>query len=138
MKKTNVLHAECWMNFTLLLMRLCIGGIFLYAGWMKLNDMETVVGMFAQMGYVMPAFWAYLVAIVEAVGGGLMILGICTRISAILLAAIMVVALVTVHIPGGKFDAGTQLVVTLLAGNLLLSATGGGMWRIWSKDCPCS
>lgn len=138
MKKTNVLHAAGWMNLTLLLMRVCVGGIFLYAGWMKLQDMDNVVGMFAQMGYVAPAFWAYLVAIVEAVAGGLMILGICTRINAVLLAAIMVVALVTVMIPAGKWDAGIQLVITLLAGNLLLSATGGGAWKVWPKGCPCS
>lgn len=138
MKKTNVLQSEGWRNSTLLLMRLCVGGIFVYAGWMKLTNMDSVVGMFEQMGYIAPVFWAYLVGIVEVLGGGLMILGICTRINAVLLAAIMVVALVTVMIPGGKWDAGTQLVITLLVGNLLLSATGGGAWRIWSKDCPCS
>ncbi|MBI4235278.1 DoxX family protein [Candidatus Peregrinibacteria bacterium] len=138
MKKTNVLHNVNWQNFALLVLRVCIGAIFLYAGWMKLTDMANVIGMFGQFGWPVPAFFAYLVAIVETVAGGLMILGILTRIDAVLLAAVMIVALITVHIPAGKWDAGIQLVITLLAGNLALTATGGGMWRVWSKDCPCS
>lgn len=124
-------------NLGLLVLRLVVGGIFIYAGWMKLSDMTMVVGMFTNMGLPIPAVFAYAIAIGELAGGIGIVLGILTRIAALGMAAIMVGAIFLVHINMG-WDAGTQLVVVLFAANIALAGTGAGGWKLWSKKCPCS
>ncbi len=142
MKKDNKESCCClatpWMkNFGLLVLRLTVGAIFIYAGWMKLSDMTMVVGMFTNMGLPIPAVFAYLIAVGEFAGGIGIVLGIFTRIAALGMAVIMVGALLLVHL-GMGWDAGTQLVLVLLGANLALAGLGGGQWKLWSSKCRCS
>lgn len=131
--------AKPWMkNLGLLILRLTVGAVFIYAGWMKLSDMTMVVGMFTNMGLPIPAVFAYLIAVGEFAGGIGIVLGIFTRIAALGMAIIMVGALLLVHVGMGQWDAGTQLVVVLLGANLALAGLGGGSWKLWCKKCPCS
>ncbi len=84
-----------WVNtdLGLLLLRIGVGSIFIFTGWMKVSDMTGTVGFFSSLGF--SAFWAYLVTAVELLGGIAVLVGagIYTRISAKLLAIIMLVAM---------------------------------------------
>ena len=86
-----------WMNTdtAMLVLRIGVGAIFIFAGWMKVHDLPGTVGMFAGMGF--SAFWAYVASFVEFLGGIAVLLGAGTRVAAGLLAVVMIVAAYVVH-----------------------------------------
>lgn len=122
---------EKWGLFVL---RLAVGIIFLYHGWGKLSNMEATIGFFSTLSFPGAAFWAYLVALVEFLGGLGIILGIWTRLWAKLLFIIMVVALLVVHLQAGF--AQSELAISLLGGSFAIAMLGGGEWQ-WMKDNEC-
>src|SRR5574341_807349 len=86
----------------LLLLRVALGITLLPHGWMKLNPNGPTKGpggfggWLKQMGVPLPGFLAWVVALLETVGAGLLILGLGTRIVALgvvidMLAAILLV-----------------------------------------------
>ena len=120
-------------NIGFLALRLSVGAIFVVAGWSKLTGIEGVAGMMEQIGLPGPMFWAYLVAIVEFLGGLAVIFGVYLRCFAKLLAVIMLVALLTVKIQSG-FKA-ARLDIALLGSTIALAALGGGNWQLIKKEC---
>ncbi len=83
-----------WGKF---LLRLVLGVVFIYHGYGKLfGDMPGMEGftkMVGGMGFPMPVVFAYLVALVEFIGGIAMLAGVYTRYAGYLLALVMVVAI---------------------------------------------
>jgi putative oxidoreductase len=127
--------AASMTKWGLFLLRLSVGVIFLYHGWGKLTNMEATIGFFTSLSFPAAAFWAYVVALVEFLGGVALILGIWTRLAAKLLAITMLVALLTVHLNGGFAQA--ELVIALLGSTLAITMLGGGEWQ-WmaGNECP--
>lgn len=123
----------------LLILRLFVGGIFIVHGVQKLLNMEGTIGFFSQIG--LNAFWAWVVAIVETVGGVAVVLGIFTQYAAALLSIILLVAIIMVKYKFGgptllgKFAAG-EVDLALLGANLALVCTGAGRYGM-SKFCKC-
>jgi len=126
------------MNLGLLLLRVSVGAIFIYHGWTKLANMEPVIGMFTELGFPGPAFFAYLIAIAELLGGIGAVLGIFTRLAGLGLAIIMLGALLIVHLGAGDFGPMAQATLALLGGSMGMVAAGGGKWKAWSCKCPMS
>jgi len=122
---------EKWGLFVL---RLAVGVIFLYHGWGKLTNMDATIGFFSSMSFPAAAFWAYLVALSEFLGGLAVILGIWVRFAAKVLFIIMVIAVLTVHLKGGFAQA--ELVIALLGGTFAITMLGGGQWQ-WMRDNEC-
>ncbi|MDR6404436.1 MULTISPECIES: DoxX family protein [Chryseobacterium] len=86
--------------FPLFILRLIVGLIFLSEGLQKFITPESVgAGRFAKIGFQNPEFWASLVGSVEIVCGILLLLGFISRLAAIPLLIIMIVAFVTTKIP---------------------------------------
>jgi len=79
----------------LLLLRLALGVIFVYHGYPKLANPRTAMHAFVGMGF--PGYFAYFSGIIELFGGGLLILGLFTRIAGLAIAGEMAVALWRVH-----------------------------------------
>lgn len=77
------------------LARLTVGYAFLITGWGKLHNLERVTEFFASLSIPAPAFHATFVACIEFGCGGLLLLGLLTRLAALPLMATMVVALLT-------------------------------------------
>lgn len=121
-----------------LFLRLPLGIIFLAHGAQKL------FGSFGGYGLGGTAKWmdsiglapGYLMALMagsaEFFGGVALILGLLTRVSSILLAVTMIVAIFTVHIGNGLFlsDNGFEFGLSLLAGSIALSFLGGGKFSL--------
>ena len=83
-----------------LLVRLAVGLIFLSEGLQKyIIPDATGTGRFANTGFSHPAFWAYFTGTFEIVCGILILIGLLTRLAAIPLLIIMIVAFITTKIP---------------------------------------
>ena len=111
-------------DVALLLLRIGVGVVFIVAGWGKLNGIEGVQGFFGNLGIPLPGIMAWVVAIVEFVGGIMVLVGAKTRIPNILLAIIMVVALITTKL-GGEFSAArVDLLLLLMTSSLVILGSG--------------
>jgi putative oxidoreductase len=69
-------------GLALLALRIGLGVELLVHGWPKLKSPATFAGMLGQMGMKGATFWAWVVALVEFLGGIGIILGLLTRPSA--------------------------------------------------------
>ena len=63
----------CTTDSGLLALRIGIGAIFVYTGWLKVSDLSVTVTQFSGMGFA--PFWAYIVSFVEIIGGVAVLLG---------------------------------------------------------------
>ncbi|HFB52283.1 MAG TPA: DoxX family protein [Anaerolineae bacterium] len=121
-----------------LILRIIVGVIFLLHGLAKFGvigdgNIQGVIGMFGQLGMPVPGLTAPFVALVESVGGLALILGFGTRIAAVLLAVVMLVATVAVKLPmapnpiapAGPMP-GYELDLALLGGLIALLFYGAG------------
>ncbi len=75
-----------------LIARLIIGGIFVYAGWIKVTDMPAAIAtIFAPLG--ISPFWAYVASYSEFIGGMFIIAGFYSQYAAAILSIVMLVAI---------------------------------------------
>ena len=95
-KKFNGLLGKT-QSLSALFARLTLGWVFLWAGYGKLGDLEKVTGFFEALGIPFANIQAPFIAVLELVGGLALILGLGTRVFSFLLAATMVVAILTAH-----------------------------------------
>jgi putative oxidoreductase len=106
--------------------RLYWGFQFAQTGWGKLHHLEKITGFFASLNIPFPGVNAHFVSGLEFVGGILLILGLGTRITGLLLAGNMFVAywtadheaLASIFSDPGKFyvaDPYTFLFASLMA-----------------------
>lgn len=85
-----------WLqSLILLFVRVYWGYAFMMAGWGKFHNIESVISFFESSGIWWPQFNAYLVASFEFVGGISLILGLFSRVFAVPLTIVMIVAYFT-------------------------------------------
>lgn len=115
------------------ILRVVLGATFLIHGAAKFQGgIENTVGFFESIG--LPGFTAYLVAIIELVGGLAMLLGVGTRIISILFAIVLAVAILKVKMAGGFLGngqmAGFELDLALLAISIYLAMTNKSLFAL--------
>ncbi len=87
-------------DFAILLIRILVGTVFLSEGIQKFLYPEARgVGRFIKIGLPAPEFFGYFVPSFEVVCGLLVLFGIYSRLAAIPLIIIMLVALLTTKLP---------------------------------------
>lgn len=92
----------------LFVMRVVIGLLFIAHGLAKLQapmGVQSLATGLGAMGFPGPLMWAWIVVLVEAIGGLFLVLGIFTRVSALLVGVIMVVAVIKVKWAAGLISA---------------------------------
>jgi putative oxidoreductase len=114
----------------LFVLRLGVGGSFIFYGYPKLSDPAAALKAFPSYGF--PAYFAYIAGILEVFGGGMLILGLFTRGAALLLAIEMGIVLGRTLLPKvGIYAVGRYDVPLLLgAASLALATTGAGLLSI--------
>lgn len=123
-------------DIALLLVRIVLGVVFVFHGWMKINNMEMTTRFFESMG--LPMVLAYAVAIIELVGGILVLIGYKARYAAIFLALVMLGALLTAKskaVLAGSLNV-FELDLALLALAVVVKCLGTGKFAI-EKSCSC-
>lgn len=83
----------------LLFVRLYWGFQFMQAGWGKLHNLAHVAGFFTSLGIPAPGPTALFVACVEFFGGVLLMVGLASRLTGLVLTGNMLVAYVTAERP---------------------------------------
>jgi len=112
----------------ILLIRLVLAYGFYGPAIMKAKDVSSITEWFGGMGIPFPAINAYLATITEVVGVILLALGLGTRIIAIPLIIVMLVAIASVHIGNGfnASDNGFEIPLYYILMLLSLLVSGGG------------
>ncbi|MFL6245166.1 MAG: DoxX family protein [Thermoanaerobaculia bacterium] len=89
-----------------LILRLAAGAIFIPHGWPKVMGEGGAAAFAADMAttYHIPTFLGYLAAYAEVVGAMLLIVGLLTRLDALLLAGTMFVATFIVQLPDALYE----------------------------------
>ena len=81
-------NAKCcgwphWKNVALLVLRVTVGLVLAYHGWIKLGDIaSTAQFMGTVVGLPGGVFWAWFVGLVEFIGGLIPILRLSARLGA--------------------------------------------------------
>jgi putative oxidoreductase len=113
---------------SLLALRLALGIVFFYHGYEKLTrHSKDALDAFAGLG--LPTYVFYIVGTLELFGAILLVMGLLTRFTALLLAIEMGLALARVEIPRVGIYAvhGYELTLALFAGAFALATTGAGL-----------
>jgi putative oxidoreductase len=110
-----------------LILRVVLGITFFIHGFVKFQGgIENQVGWFSSIG--LPGFLAYVVAIIELVGGFALFIGLGTKVISALLAILMIGATVKVKLALGFLGngqmAGYELDLALLAMAAYLAING--------------
>jgi putative oxidoreductase len=130
------------MDWGLLILRVGVGLLFPFHGWMKLNPNGPVkgpagfAGWLRQMRIPLPLILAWIVVLLETVGAGLLIFGLGARLLALGLAIDMLVAIQLVKRGMAKKrfmegdGTGWEFEYALLVAALALVFTGPGAFSV--------
>ena len=120
-----------------LLLRLSLGILFIPHGLAKLKNPAGFAGFLQQLHVPAPTLFAWIVALLEVVGGALLIVGLLTRVVGLGLAVEMLVAILAVkigraHAPftSSGQTSGWEFEFILLAVGLALAFLGTGMYGV--------
>lgn len=119
------------------LVRLLVGWVFLSEGIQKFLFPDVLgVGRFIKIGIPAPQFFGPFVGVVEIVCGGLLIVGLLTRLAAIPLLIDISVAILTTKIPmlmkSGFWAAAheSRTDICMWLGSMFLIIVGAGPWSV--------
>ncbi|MVP01844.1 DoxX family protein [Paenibacillus lutrae] len=111
-----------------LILRVVLGITFFAHGFEKFQGgIANTSGWFQSIG--LPGFMAYVVALIELVGGAALIAGLGTRIVSALFVIVMLGATIKVKLAGG-FLGGYELDLALMAIALYFVLNGSGKWSV--------
>jgi putative oxidoreductase len=120
-------------GYGLLILRVVVGVTFFAHGWLKFHGMGMAgtTGFFTSLGIPVPAITAWLVVLVEMLGGLALVLGVFTLPVGLALAADMTGVLIFAK-HGASFigPKSYELELNLLAASLALALAGPGMFSL--------
>jgi putative oxidoreductase len=133
MRTLSLAPVDRLAGFAPLVVRVIVGVIIAAHGWQKLTQMGPANfggQMLSGLGVPLPVFMGYVVTFVELFGGILLILGLLSRLAALLLTIDLVVAILLVKVNvgflSGSSGTGAELELALIAGLLVVLLAGPG------------
>lgn len=120
-------YLDALQPFSFVALRVVLAIIFMSHGYPKLaHSSANMQTFFAEHG--LPGYFVYVAGILETFGGGLLFLGLFTRIAALLLAVEMCVAIWKVHSAHGYFAVHEyEFPLALAATCFVLATVGAGV-----------
>src|SRR5690349_17775263 len=111
--------------------RLALGALFLAHGWPKIKDVKKPIGFVKGTGWPGGAMFAALFTLLEFLGGLALIVGLLTRIVAVLFVLEMIATSIFSKTKLKKgFSGGYELDVVYAAFALVLAFLGSGVWSL--------
>jgi putative oxidoreductase len=117
-------------DLALFLLRVFLGTLFIAHGLPKIKDLRVNAGNFEQMGFKPGMLWGTIAAVVEVVGGALLVVGLLTQVVAGIVAVEMLVAALWRKKTGAKFAGGYEFELLLVLALLALTATGSTLFSV--------
>lgn len=124
-------------DLALLIVRIVTGVIFIFHGYQKLQmGFEGVSRFLMSLSFPSSQLFAYVLTLTELLGGIFLVLGFLSRLWALLLSFVMIVAIATVKIkigliaPLNQPGVGMELDLALLAGLLSILLQGPGKYSV--------
>lgn len=124
--------SEYGKSLSLLFARVVVAYGFYEPAMMKWSDIGSVAQWFGSMGIPFPTLNAYMAASAEIMGVILLTLGLLTKFISLPLIVVMIVAIVTVHLPHG-FSAGEngfEIPLYYMLFLLIFVANGAGKFSL--------
>ncbi|GIU68603.1 MAG: membrane protein [Candidatus Pacearchaeota archaeon] len=116
------------------LLRVTIGLMFIITGIKKLGNISGVDTMLGNLGFPIATFFAWLLALSEFIFGALIFLGFKTRITALPLAFILLVAEILVVIPNqGILSTNSFFHLIAISGIVTIYLTGPGKFSLTKR-----
>ena len=78
--------------------RFTLGIVFVQSGWGKIHNITNVISYFTELNIPLPNFSAHLTAWTELISGGLILIGLLTRLASFSLLIVMIVATLTTQL----------------------------------------
>lgn len=114
-----------------LVLRLIIGGLFALHGWPKIKDPKKTAAWVASTGWTWGAGFAYAFTLLEFLGGLALVVGLLTRVVALLFVLQMIATTIFSRAKlGKKLMGGWETDLLYLAGALALVFLGAGAWSL--------
>lgn len=130
------------ITFGPLPIRIILGSLFIIAGWPKLAELQQTQSFFTIMG--LPQELALLISLLEVIGGILLIAGLLTRITALILTIEMIGVIIissisdAIVLPQGFEIALLSIPFIYLALCIALTLTGPGKlsieWNVLKRE----
>jgi putative oxidoreductase len=117
-------------NWTILVLRIVLGALFVVHGWPKIKDLKTTHKNFEAMGFKPGRFWGTIAAALEFFGGIALIAGILTQLIAIFFAIEFLVILVWRIKNKHSFIGGYELDLIIFAAVMLLVTVNSGFFSL--------
>ena len=127
-------------DFGATILRVIVGIMYVMHAYLSLVVFTPTVAADSMRaaGLPAPVLMAWIVIVVHSLGGIMLVVGLWTRVAAAANAAIILGALVKLHLPQGFFlklmkdgtVGGFEFVLLLLAASVALILTGGGALTI--------
>ena len=114
----------------LFFVRITLGVIMIYYGYPKIKNLAGNAKDFEKMGFKPGMFWGSLVAILEFLGGILMVLGVLTPIIAVFFGLEMIGGTIWKKTKTDKPFSDWSYDIILLAICLILITMGPGLYAI--------
>ncbi len=117
--------------------RVILGAIFFAHGWQKLftNGIDATTAFFTKIDVPMPEASAWVVSLVELIGGAALIIGLAVPLAALLLIIDMIGAIVFVHWDAGFWAStgGWEWPLALIAGLIAVGIASHGPLAVDSR-----
>jgi putative oxidoreductase len=138
MGQTTVRGSGMTSDLFLLLARILLSVMFLVSGFDALADIEGTGGYFAGLGLPLPGLLTWIVGVFEIVAGILLVIGLQTRITAVVLALFSAVASYLGHFSQGGNDPMMAFMhaqaflkdIAVAGGMIALAIDGAGKWSL--------
>lgn len=121
-------------DIALLVARVLLGVVLIAHGLQKFGEwtLGGTAQAFGQMGVALPGIAAPVAAVVELIGGVLLLVGAFSAVTGLIVALQMGVAAVIVHVGNGVFidNGGWELVGVIAAAALAVAAAGPGRYSV--------
>jgi putative oxidoreductase len=126
MLKRLIVQLSLQADYGLMALRVMMGIILTYQGWLKITELGFAVGFFDKVGIPFATVTGPFISMLEFIGGLALIVGLFVRYLGTLFVIQFIVAAYVQWVVLNTGYMGSRLVLLILFGVVMLSTNGGG------------